>query len=564
MTMKELCVSTDYMSDLLHPRIDRHFDKDQLNQLMAYSASLGAKRHEWVADTWLLSEELGGSAENPAGFDYLAAACEAAHANGLRFDVVFKPFEGLMPQQMTPFPETFPQPDGVPTLEHCGAFHHSVRPFLAQNPHLRLSRSPADIDPGKPIAEIRLIRNDDAPAGFDAADISIWTSQINGGPHFEEYKGPVSFKDTLEWRPYHPKRDQRFRVITLAGLQLPESARYIKVCCGKQGLNFVNESERMIELADAEGQLIPTTPSAGPVKAEKLWEMSQLGAKLGLSHYLLHPEIKELLQDKDRFMSLCAGSFSFGITNQTTFGDGNELAIMRGKPRYVAGSLHPIYAEVREHWLDLIRFCLDRGVDGVNIRVANHNRPFEQWSYSFNDRVVAQMENAHHTGEAAHINGEAYSQFLREASELIRGRGKEMGVHMHMEFFNENTGGKNGPVPRNYIWQWERWIREFADYVEFRGAATFEPDLKIILGRIARVTREAGIPLMLQSTRMTARDHYDSDNPVCAYEMQWVRDDPEIAIYNLYETVSFTRLNDSGKIEGSDQISGLVSRYWNQ
>jgi len=48
------------------------------------------------------------------------------------------------------------------------------------------------------------------------------------------------------------------------------------------------------------------------------------------------------------------------------------IAVACGKPEYMLGNLHPIYPEVRQHWCDLLRYCLDRGADGVNIRTANH------------------------------------------------------------------------------------------------------------------------------------------------------------------------------------------------
>lgn len=552
------------MSDLLHPRMDRHFDKAQLDQLMAYSASLGAVRQEWIADTWLLDPELGGSSDNPAGFDYLAAACEAAHQNGLRFDVVFKPFEGLMPQQMQKFPETFPKPEGIPLLADCGGFYHSARPFLAQNPHLRLARGPEEDRLEVPIAAIRLIKNDDGPAGLGAEDLTIWTSRVNGGKYYEKYEGPVTYRESLEWRPIHPRRDQQFRVLTLGGLKLPADARYIMVRCSNENSDFTNESEHLLELADRHGQLLPSTPSSGRVKSGKLLEMSKLASKLGLTRYLMHPAIRALLDDEAGFLELCEGAHDFGKTDRITLGGGAEAAVMRGKPRYVAGSLHPIYPEVREHWLELIGYCLDRGVDGINIRVANHNRPFEPWAYGFNDRVAEQMSRPDQAGEAARINGEAYTQLIKEASETVRARGKELGVHVNGETFTQNIGGRGWPLPRNFIWQWERWIRDYADYAEFRGAGMHAGDLRFVLDRIGLAAREAGIPFMLQSTRMTSRDHFGSANPVCAHEMEWVRDDPEITIYNLYETVSFTRLTAEGWIEGSPQIAGLVKRIWNK
>ena len=96
------------------------------------------------------------------------------------------------------------------------------------------------------------------------------------------------------------------------------------------------------------------------------------------------------------------------------------------------GNLHPIYPEVRRHWLDLTRYCLDRGADGWSIfRVANHVRPADPWEYGFNEPVLEAAGGKTDIATISRINGNAYTQFLREARELLTSRGKRMTVHLH-------------------------------------------------------------------------------------------------------------------------------------
>ncbi|MCA1809466.1 MAG: hypothetical protein LC725_08470 [Lentisphaerae bacterium] len=87
---KELWVTVDYFDDVL--RAGRLYSREDLDAMMAYVASLGASRLQWIVDTaWTLYH-----ADSPQGFDLLNVASEAAHRHGLRFDAIFKPFEGAL------------------------------------------------------------------------------------------------------------------------------------------------------------------------------------------------------------------------------------------------------------------------------------------------------------------------------------------------------------------------------------------------------------------------------------------------------------------------------------
>lgn len=183
----------------------------------------------------------------------------------------------------------------------------------------------------------------------------------------------------------------------------------------------------------------------------------------------------------------------------------------------------------------------------------------------FNEPTLKQMTHKDNTAEAARINGEAYTQLLREARDLLHSHGREIGVHVHALMFQPDNrhGGPWGPVPMNIQWQWEQWIKEIADYVEFRGAnMLLPPNIRVVADRIGLAAREAGIPFIYQSTRGRTV-HFDGPHKWLAKEVAWARRHPDITFYNLYETAEhYTRMGKHGRLEGSPDVADLIRRRW--
>lgn len=558
---KQLCVTTGYHGEAMHA--GRHYRKEEIDALMRYAASLGATRCKWIVGLWgwALWDENG-----PAGFDLLKTACDAAHRHGMRFDAVFKPFEGALWSRHTILPDISPCPDGAPVLRTPFGLIHMVRPFLLEHPEMRLARGPDDTaDPGGRISTIRLIGDAPPSVNFEAGDLSIWTSPRNG--NFTRYDGPVVLRESLEWRPGFPYEDRESRVVSLEALELPENANFFLVTCAanSDAGDVINTIGGIAEMAAADGRVVPSSASRRRVDADALFEHTQALARLGMSRYLALPELADLLRDRERFLALCEGMFDFRTqSKEVSFGPGRELAIMRGKHRCVYGASHPVYPEVREDWLNHIRRCIDRGVDGVNIRIASHNFGGcrDPWAYGFNQPALARMAHPENTAEAAKINGEAFTTFLREARELLHAYGKEIGVQVYAQMFghDERDPGRC-PLPRNFDWNWEAWIRDIADYVELRGGFSMrEANAREAADRVGLAAREAGIPFIYQGNRLAT--HFDGPHPSLAREMDWTREHPDITMYDLYETANFTRIDAHGEFEGSPEIADIARNHW--
>lgn len=554
---KELWVSVDYQDDVLLS--GRHFTQADLNAMMAYIASLRATRVQWILDTaWTFYED-----DCPGGFDLLAVACEAAHRHGMRFDTIFKPFEGALVGAKGLLPHGLPISDDAPVIHDRDGLIYKYRPVVARYPEMSLARMSGDQeDQGGPIRAIRLIKNDNAASPFALHDLSIWTSPRNGG--YTEYTGQRSLSDSSGWRMLFPYSDKPVRIVTLSDLDLPPDTRYIMIRREDSGPDFRNAVEQIVELVDHCGGIIPSTPALRKADGEGIYEALKWNVEMDLTRFSRHPDARKIVNDRAGFLALCDGMRRFDAGwEDAILSQGSELVIARGKQRYRTGAMNPIYPEVRENWLDHIRFCIDRGVDGVNIRTSNHNSVYEPRYFGFNDAVVAQMDSPGNFGEARQLNGRAYTQFLREAAELLHAADREIGVQIKgLMLRHDDRAANSKTVPLNFEWQWETWVNEFADYVEYRGSFSFRPEnQRPIADRIGFAARQSGIPFVFQSM-CGPMVHFDGPHHALAHEMDWVRKHPDVAAYNLYEIAYFSRYDRQHGFQGSPDIAKLIDDHW--
>jgi glycosidase len=291
---------------------------------------------------------------------------------------------------------------------------------------------------------------------------------------------------------------------------------------------------------------------------------------LGITDYLNKPEVKELLKDYDtfnkHFEENCKGMYRFepqweifALDSENT----GVICVCRGKPMQHPGALHPIYPEVRQSWIDDIQYCIDRGVDGVNIRVSRHGGMNEPWAYGFNDPVIEKLKNKDDVYEAAVVNGKAFDAFMEDAADLLHKSGKEIGVHLCGFILCSADKKMATTKPSNFVWNWEKWVREIVDYTEFHKTNFFKfHNAREIIDHFGYVVTEAGKPFIYQSGQSGAVTHYEKPHRFLAFEMDWVKNHPHITCYNLYETASVFKINQNGVYEGSPHIRDLVKNNW--
>lgn len=559
---KELCLTTDFYDDILFT--GTHLTAGHLDDMMRYAASMGVTRYEWVVDTmWNFYSEKG-----PFDYDVLQAACDAAHRHGMRFDAVYKPFESGLG---TVLPHSFPRSAGDQVVVSENGILHSIRPFVANNPHCRAARRAGDgVDPGGKLETIRLVKFDENEIAFDPAAIEIRYSETNG--NFKTYTGKLTVKVEKEWRLFYPYDDRLSTILSFSGFDLPEAVQYFEIRCKQlcPGGSFANHIENLVELVNDRGEVIPCAPSTNLVNFDSMYKRAKATADLGMSNYLNKPEVRALLESREVFNrhidTHCRGMYSFSpqweIFSLDREGAG-VIAVHRGKPASHPTELHPIYPEVRQSWLDDVQYCIDRGVDGVNIRISRHGGMNEPWAYGFNEPVLEKLEHKDNDYEATVVAGAAFDTFMEDAAKLLQSSGREMGVHLCGLALCPPDRLMATTKPGNIAWNWEKWVNDIVDYTEFHKTNFFKfHNVKQILDRFGYVVTRAGKPFLYQSGQSSSVMHYDAPYRFLPFEMEWIRNHPHITCFNLYETASIFKLTADGTYQGSPDIRDLVERHW--
>jgi hypothetical protein len=559
-TGKTLLATTDYVDNIL---VNKSFmDRGQLDDLHKYLARLGITRHQWIVDT--IGTEYDN---NPDGFDPLAEAAEFAHKHGLEFYAEIKPFEGGGFGII--LPHTMPFPKGTPAFKDIRGIFPLARVFAAENLHMNLKRRPGTFEFTGPVTAIRLVKSDDLPTRVKDEHLSIWSSPTNN--RFEPYNGPVSFRETVEWR-YHFPKWRLCRILHLEGLLLPDEHVYILVKCSLtgSGADFSNEAGSILEISGPDEKIIPYTMSTGPVGLDlhnERYYQSRL--QTTLIRYLQMPEVQAEIQDPQKMQEHYRDFYGFTtyrdrITDTKTLDSDGFIAAACGKPEYMLGNLHPIYPEVREHWLELVRYCLERNVDGINFRVGNHTYSSEYWDYGFNEPVLEASQGKTDYPTVSRINGDAYTRFLRQARDLVKKHNKGLMHHLHVLLINPDDRERNPMISLlpNFEWQWKTWVREIGDEFHFRGSWTLRPwNLNKALDAFSASAKAVNKPIYFQSDFHGMKNN-EGRRQSRLNEIELVKKHPGLSGYILYTSNNYTIMNEDDKIEVLPFMKSALRSYY--
>jgi len=554
---KKLIATTDYWSNIIGSKF--LFERIHFDSLHKYLASIGVTCHQWMYNPSTVFND-----PDLAGYDIIAEVVRSAHAHGLEIYAGIKPFEGGA--SGTSYPHSLPMPEGTGVSRDIRGIFPIARPFVVANPNLSLKRRPGTYEVKGKVSAIRLVKSDNNPTRIKPEHLTVWISRQNNG--FSKYEGPVTFRESSEWRPVFPKSRQ-CRIIHIENLQIPDDYKYILIRCSLADTHgdFTNERGSIIEIISDHGNHIPFILSTGPVTYEKHRSAHDEGLYEDVFHYFHSPEVQAEFKDPVRAQEHYRDFYSFNenikITAPYTFDREGYITVALGKPEYMSGNLHPIYPEVRAHWFDMIRFCLDRGVDGINIRTSNHIQSPEEWEYGFNEPVLKAAGRKTDYLTIRHINGNAYTQFLREARDLVKSYGKNFMVHLYSQMIMPDDRSNHlNYIPPNFEWQWETWVKEIADELEFRGAWTLRPwNLRQVLETFSAVTKAANKPFYFQGNMKELGFQDPNKYPFTRQELEMVKNNPEWNGFVLFETQNFTRMYKDGRIEGSPALEELLKEY---
>lgn len=523
-----LSVCVDFLDELL----DRAFTEKDINALFRAFKSWGMTRIYWVYthrhdNGYLSALPWAGIAENynqtyDAIGELLPAVVKIARDLDLEIYAVYKPFD-LAHNYSFPFGSLGASKFGKGISAIGGDVYSGCRDLgkLADfRSACRWDDIPADIN-NRRIQRIRLVSCDASDTRITKDNFSISVSSDNGS--YTVYPQSFSFYNTVE---------NGFRILTIDGLNIASPFLALHTTFKDNFGTFSNRLDKLVELYDEQGRQLPFTYGLyaradrfdEASHAPPLWDMYPMeGYDFNI------PSSKVMVPD---------GSGRHILDNIRGY-----LALAKGKERYVVGTLSPAYDATHDLWLRHIQECLDAGVDGVDIRVENHNRALFWEEYGFEAPVVEAYRRLYGKDKEpinfdrekqASILANAYTDFYRKASNLIRGSGKRVQLHI--------GPGTMGNL-RALKWDWKTWLQEsLADEITLKEA---DPGGSPLFDRISQIGNLP--PIHTCPWLCTAPPDRHWWKEFSQLLERAVKDGRE-AGFILYESAYFVRVDDGGRI----------------
>jgi hypothetical protein len=122
----------------------------------------------------------------------------------------------------------------------------------------------------------------------------------------------------------------------------------------------------------------------------------------------------------------------------------------------------------------MIRKTLDCGVDGVDIRITNHNSILDWAEYGFNQPVVDEYFKRYGVNlrtepfdkeKLRRLRGEFYTAFLKKAAAMVKASGRKFCLHVPDVAF----GSPSQSTMMEIHWDWRSWLDQgIPDEVTFK------------------------------------------------------------------------------------------------
>jgi hypothetical protein len=349
--------------------------------------------------------------------EFLPAFAEAAKSRGLEFFAVFKPYEEAFIGHSLPEGSREGKIHGrLPSLSGPVWW---ASDWITRHPELRLRRHPADLNAVQCAGPLhRLVARSEVPA--PGVSLGLWGS--NDNLHFEKLQCCVTRLDDYTIEFTLPTGAPRFLAL------LRE--------VGSVGM-FGHRLAELVSCFDEAGRKVPVTWAA----VSDVSRRHRKGA---------FPKVTFAFDVTHSGKQLPNGGQSFFCLMEDA-----PLGIVPGVEPFIIGAPCPCYPEVRNHWLAEIQRCFDAGCDGVDIRIANHNRTFAWERYGFNQPVLDALGPDPSVPAVRKFLGESYTGFLRNARRLAKEAGKPLHLHFEHGFHTPNL-----PCSMNHAFPWEQWLEE--------------------------------------------------------------------------------------------------------
>jgi hypothetical protein len=353
--------------------------------------------------------------------DFLRPAVDAAHAAGMEFVTVYKPFE-----------------------------QNACLPFIKDHPHVCAAANPAWAqDANGAVSAVQIYQVDDRPFPFTPDNVELLISEDN-----ETYQAIPHVDVTIEvverplavWSPAGLLRGNEtrpVRCLRLSGFSAPAAYWALVITEGDAAGTVCNREYQLAELVYADGRVLccqATTANALPedgfaLGAQRVNEAAWGRCDTGI----------------EQVLSARGPAFAIGLT--------------ACREARMPGFVEPSYPDVQEHWLACLRRGVDAGADAVSMRIAHHVGSADWLSFMYAEPVLqafrdqfgrAPEPSTDDYTRIRRIRGDAYTAFVRAASDVAHSAGIRLIHHLENRMLVPVTMDTYCQIE----WQWQRWITE--------------------------------------------------------------------------------------------------------
>lgn len=472
-------VTVDFNDDLIPtPWTQKTFDA-----LFAELKSWGASKVSWIDlgreedhyfdhGPYTIGEHGRQTFKNVG--DIFTCAVKGAHAQGMELYGIFKPYD--MAIAGITVPPNHPDAGAKNRIRQIGGSLGWATKMACENRGLMMSRKPGAY--GAAVNEvwtrIDLVKDDDAADGIGLADVSFIVSEDND--RYYAYEGPVKASEVVEEYPVYKSTPsgpvatgvkRRVRVMRFEGLRIKEPFMAIQVKgVPGNGRTFANRLCDLIHVFGEKGEETRMTYGFAARKAghQALFDASAVSVQKAV----VGPEGGFEFNRYPGAPSEAGTSGADPIIAPIALDRGavSYIALAKGKDRSPVAAMSPCFKETRDLWMGWIKAMLDSGADGIDIRPGGHHSDIAWIEYGFEAPVREEMlartgvdiwaTDDFNYDVWRKVRGDGYTQFIREASAVVRARGKKLTVHIDGHF--DGPPGLGGAM--NLVCDWRKWIDE--------------------------------------------------------------------------------------------------------
>ena len=484
----------------------------------------------------------------------LAFLCEEAHRVGMKVYAVHKinDMASFGPGRFYPLGTA---PDVMPGIPQIGGSGQMAFRWLRQHPDRRVEIHPSQMEAAgirKPVGTIRLWHETDRLGRVPG--IELFVSETNA--RYVPYKGGRELDVSVRRRKppvYTPAPERRFgqegdfACIEISGLEISQPFFCVRFA---DTLGLTNTLAALVEVEDVDGEPVVLTWGFCPRSdySKSLGSFEETGIGFDANWHVPfedHPGGAE--------WEYSAGRYRLNVDKVPFVG------IARGRNRFLSSAVELGYPDVRRWLLDIVQYELDAGCDGVDIRVECHTQNMDFENYGFGQPIVEAFRDRYGVditresfdrSDWRELRGEYFDLFLKDASDLIRSRGKERWIHL-TGYPGMDRQPRQQSLYQKY-WNWRKWLAEgWVDVVNFKRfqARGLSPGQR---GEIDRFYRKALNHCRDLDLRMayTPDPRYEGMSEEEFVDME-LRNIHRIArdgfeIYNFYGGCTYIRLTEHG------------------